>query len=107
MPCGPFADAEGTAHNAARMAITIDLRIGGTSVSGWENRCAQHPRAASSDGSARVKRALLRRNVSVTRVDEAVDGVRDEPGGGHPEQPLAVARMRELLQRSVEPDRLP
>jgi hypothetical protein len=39
----PFADAEPTAHNAARIAITMVLRIGGTSVSGWETDVKKIP----------------------------------------------------------------
>src|SRR4051794_34462573 len=45
-------------------------------------------------------------DVAVARVEEAVRGVADESGRGEPEEPGAVARARELLQRAVEADRV-
>src|SRR3954453_15263204 len=108
MPCPLFAEAAAaapTAHKAATSVMASLVRIG-WNLQSSENRCLESPRGASGDGSARVKRSSLRRNVSVTRVHEAVDPVRDETGRGQPQQERPVARVRELLQRAVEADRL-
>src|SRR4051812_38234248 len=45
-------------------------------------------------------------DVAVARVDEAVGPVRDQSGGSQPEQVRPVARVGELLQRTVEADGL-
>src|SRR3954453_10585090 len=46
------------------------------------------------------------RNVSVTRVEQAEDAVGEQAGRGETEQHRAVGRMRELLQRAIETDRV-
>src|SRR3954451_20234049 len=48
----------------------------------------------------------LRRDVAQTWFDEAEQAVRDHPGCGDPEQPFTVRRVRELLERAVEADRV-
>src|SRR5581483_751461 len=53
-----------------------------------------------------VNRPSLLRDVAVPRVDQAVERVRDEAGGGDAEQQRAVRVVREPLQRAVEPDGL-
>ena len=66
------------------------------------------PPAVSQPYGARKSpvNAFLRK-VAVTRVKEAVDRVRDQTRGCQAEQIRAVALMRELLQRAVEPDCVP
>jgi hypothetical protein len=59
--------------------------------------------------AVRVWRGLagaVRRHVAVARVDQAEERVGQQTGGGQAEQPGAVGLPGDLLQRTVEADRL-
>src|SRR6185437_9934560 len=53
-----------------------------------------------------MREDLLRGQIAVARIEEAIDLVRDEPGRRQTEEVRAVALVRELLQRAVETDRV-
>ena len=72
----------------------------------------EQPRGADLHGKRRGARdeddraEAQRSDLAVARVGEAVHRVREQAGGREAEQPRPVALLRELLQCSVEADRL-
>src|SRR5439155_1847330 len=109
------ATSSSTAATAPARGSSSSYRSGSfepvpTELEGVDRSVPTDARAKPARPDGRRRRvgasSARRRDVAVARVDEAVEPVAGESGRGEAERVRAVRLLRELLERSVDPDRV-